>query len=104
MLERVEAVAIGVLLEPNAPEAVLAVDDYGHAALAVEPHPDDADRRTVVLLWSGCAAAEKWGRQTTRHGIYIGCTTEDSVVRSDLVRSSEVADSPRSPRWSPGRH
>jgi hypothetical protein len=37
--------------EPNAPEAFLVSDDMGRGALAQRAHPDDPDRRCVVLRW-----------------------------------------------------
>lgn len=42
--------------EPNAPDAVLVSDDTGRAALAMRPHFDDVDQRTLVLRWSHCLA------------------------------------------------
>lgn len=51
MAERVESVEVGVLWEPNAPEAVIAADDFGVIVLAARAHAGDADRRTVALRW-----------------------------------------------------
>jgi hypothetical protein len=47
-------VDFGVRWEPNAPDAVLATDDRGGAALALRAHFDDPDQRTVVLRWNHC--------------------------------------------------
>ncbi len=47
--------------EPNTPHAVLLVDDTGRTVLALEPHPDDADRRCVVLTWQGSRSATMSG-------------------------------------------
>ncbi|NHA70357.1 hypothetical protein [Phycicoccus flavus] len=38
-----------VTWDPNAPDAVLVSDDCGRGALALRAHPDDSDRRTVLL-------------------------------------------------------
>ncbi len=52
--QQVVPVDLGVMWEPNAPEAVLVRDDSGRACLAVMPHFDDSDRRPVVLVWERC--------------------------------------------------
>jgi hypothetical protein len=54
----VVAVDLAVLWEPNAPDAVLVVNDYGRACLAVAAHYDDQDQTAVVLVWDGCLVAE----------------------------------------------
>lgn len=51
MTERVVRSGVEVVWEPNAPDAVMVSDDAGRTVLALRPHPDDKDRRTVVLLW-----------------------------------------------------
>jgi hypothetical protein len=56
MPEEVKDLALGVRWEPNAPGAVLMTNDVGGAAVAMRAHFDDADQRTVVLLWSHCLA------------------------------------------------
>jgi hypothetical protein len=53
MTENVVALDIGVVWEPNAPAAVLASDDMGRTALALNPREDDPDQSAVVLVWSG---------------------------------------------------
>lgn len=53
MAERVVTLDLGVTWEPNDPAAILLSDDYGKTVLALKPHPDDADRRSVSLAWSG---------------------------------------------------
>lgn len=57
MPEQVVPYDTGVQWDPNAPDAVLVQSDGGNAALALNAHPDDEDRRTVVLAWTGCVAA-----------------------------------------------
>ena len=44
---------LGVVWDSGAPEAVLAVNDMGDAALALRPRWDDGDNSAVVLVWSG---------------------------------------------------
>lgn len=44
---------VPVTWEPNAPEAVLLSDDMGRGAWGQRAHPDDPDRRCVVLRWDG---------------------------------------------------
>lgn len=52
MFERVDAIDVGVVWDPNAPRAVLISDDSGRTALALSPRSDDSDQRAVVLMWS----------------------------------------------------
>lgn len=47
------SVDLGVTWDPNAPDAVLTASDMGHTLLTLRAHPDDPDRRSVVLEWSG---------------------------------------------------
>jgi hypothetical protein len=55
MAERVEPYGLHLdaplRWEPNAPEAFLVADDMGRGALAQRAHPDDPDKRCVVLRW-----------------------------------------------------
>jgi hypothetical protein len=57
MTEHVAPLHLGVMWNPNAPDAVLVSTDDGRAALAMNAHPSDEDQRVVVLVWSGCHAA-----------------------------------------------
>ena len=53
MAEQVVALDLGVTWDPNAPAAILLSDDHGKTVLALNPHHDDPDRRSVALVWSG---------------------------------------------------
>ncbi len=55
--EHVESVDLGVTWEPNAPDAILLSADLGTSTLALRAHPNDPDRRCVVLKWTGCRYA-----------------------------------------------
>ena len=57
MTEQVVPLDLGVMWEPNSPDAVLVSTDGGRAALALNAHASDEDQRAVVLTWNGCAAA-----------------------------------------------
>lgn len=57
MTEHVVALDLGVVWQPNAPEAMLLADDSGQTVLAINPHPDDQDQRCVVLVWTGTHSA-----------------------------------------------
>lgn len=57
VVERVVRTGLSVRWEPNAPAGVLVSDETGRAALAVRAHPDDADQRNIVLIWSGVELA-----------------------------------------------
>jgi hypothetical protein len=53
MSERVEALDLSVQWDSNDPRTVMLSDDeYGFCGLGLRPHPDDPDRRAVVLRWS----------------------------------------------------
>ena len=53
MAEHVRQLDLGVSWDPNAPDAVLMSDDRGRTSLAVRASVEDADRRSVVLVWTG---------------------------------------------------
>ena len=61
MPEFVLPLDVMVRWEPNAPHAVLLADDTGRTVLALDPHPDDGDRRCVVLTWQGSRSATMSG-------------------------------------------
>ena len=61
MPERVVPLDIGVIWDPNGPDAVLVADDRGRTALALRPRWDDPDHRAVVLVWSGSHHSEMGG-------------------------------------------
>ena len=51
MAEHVVAVNLGVVWEPNAPDAVLVASDHGETTLRVRARSDDVDQRDVVVAW-----------------------------------------------------
>ena len=57
MAERVIALDLGVVWDPNAPEAVLVSEDSGPAILMLRPRGDDADGRRIAIVWDGASAA-----------------------------------------------
>lgn len=57
MAEHVEALDLGMVWDPNCPDAILLARDTGQTVLALQAHPDDADQRCVVLVWTGCRFA-----------------------------------------------
>ena len=59
MVERVEVLDLGVVWDPNAPEAILASNDLGRTVLALNPRNDDVDQRCVVLVWTGTARSAR---------------------------------------------
>lgn len=56
--EHVVPLDLGVIWEPNAPEATLLADDSGNAVLAQRAHFDDPDQRCVVLRFDGVLHAQ----------------------------------------------
>lgn len=57
MAEHVAPVDLGTSWDPNVPAAQLTATDGGETQLRLRPHPDDNDRRTVLLVWDGCLVA-----------------------------------------------
>jgi hypothetical protein len=57
VIERVIPLDLGVTWAPNAPFAVLLVQDDGLAQLVINAHIDDPDQRPVTIRWGGCMAA-----------------------------------------------
>ncbi|MEO6701139.1 MAG: hypothetical protein ABI140_01005 [Jatrophihabitantaceae bacterium] len=53
MTQQVRPIELGVVWEPNAPDAILIVRDSGETRLSLQAHPDDADQRRVTLSWTG---------------------------------------------------
>jgi hypothetical protein len=111
MAERVVPWDAGYQWEPNAPEAVLAVNDKGRAVLAVNDkgravlavnaHPADPDEDCVVFVWSGSRAAimgspndeARSGHRLYSRGLSGGLgagTVEQSEWIKDLERRNRV--------------
>lgn len=61
MRESVQELDLGVIWEPNAPEAILLADDFGRTVLALKPRWDDPDQRCVVVVWSGTRSVQRGG-------------------------------------------
>lgn len=79
--------------------------DENRAAAALNPHPEDADRRAVVLVWSGCrwaahGAPNDEGRRSHRlhskgldHILWLGTVRESSTVNGIRAGSAITLDS-----------
>jgi hypothetical protein len=101
MREVVRSVDVGVVWEPNCPDAILLSDDRGSTALALNAHPDDEDQRAVVLRWSGVLLAsigDPNDEGLSRHRLYdsglkdvlwIGEVFNSETVAS-LVREGDI--------------
>jgi hypothetical protein len=77
--------------EPNAPEAVLMSTDGDLFALALEPHPDDADRRCVVLIWPGTKLARmSTANDEARSGHRLWSRRLASILWAAGVEDSEL--------------
>ena len=55
--ERVIPLELGVVWDPNAPEAALVSNDVGPSLLMLRPRADDTDQRRIALVWEGARAA-----------------------------------------------
>lgn len=101
MAERVVEWPLAARWEPNAPDAILMSTDGGLTALALEPHPDDADRRCVVLIWRGTNLARmstpndeaRSGHRLWSHGLASplwAARVEDSALVAELEMGNRV--------------
>jgi hypothetical protein len=91
--ENVVPFDLGVTWQPNAPSAILVADDLGKTALALEPHPDDFDRRGVVIVWNGTRSAcltEPNDEAISGHRLYGKGLSK--VLWAGLVRDSQAIE------------
>ena len=70
MAEHVVPIDVLMDWEPQTPDAVLLSSDAGRTVLALNPHPDDADRRCVALVWQGSQWSSLRGGPAATHGLY----------------------------------
>lgn len=97
---------IGVQWEPNAPDAVLVHFDGGSAALALNAHMDDEDRRTVALVWTDCDAAlmsPPNDEAIHRHRLY-GCGLREVLWLGVVQDSRWAASFEPMQHHPPGKH
>lgn len=99
--ENVRPLDLGVTWEPNAPNAVLLSTDLSPSVLALDAHPNDPDRRCVVVKWTGCQYASMTppndeaisGHRLWKKGLqdqlWSG-TVDDSELIAGLERQSRV--------------
>jgi hypothetical protein len=104
MAEHVELLDLGVIWEPNAPDATLLARDDGTVVLALRAHPDDEDQRCVVLVWAGAQSAsmaapndeaisghrliDKGLRQILWAGVVVESQLTDQMERQNRVHPS----------------
>jgi hypothetical protein len=73
--------------DPHTPHAILLSGDGGRAVLALNPHPDDADRRCVALVWQGSQWSSMQGGPAATHELYEHGLQD--VLGVGAVRQSE---------------
>jgi hypothetical protein len=110
MREKVQDLDLGVIWDPNAPEAILLANDFGRTVLALNPHLDDLDQRCVVIVWTGTRSARLSapndeaisGHRLWRKGLegtlWAGQVSHSHAIR-DLERQNRVH-----PRHDPSRY
>jgi hypothetical protein len=54
--ERVTDADLGIVWDPNAPDALLLATDHGETRLRLRARADDSDQHPVVLVWQGAIA------------------------------------------------
>ena len=103
MGELVVPALAGVRWNPGVPGAVLIVTDTSLAALALNPHPDDASPDRVVLVWSGtCEAAMGAPNDEALSGHRLYERGLADLVWAGIVKDSErIADLERRNRVHP---
>lgn len=96
MTEHVVELDLGTSWDPNTPAALLLADDVGRTVLALKPHPDDQDRRGVVVVWNGSRSScmtDPNDEAISGHRLYAKGLSEvlwaGLVVESELVRALE---------------
>jgi hypothetical protein len=109
MAEQVVTLDLGVTWDANAPAAILLSDDHGKTVLALNPHHDDPERRSVALVWSGshyACMADPNDEAISGHRLYasgLGGVLWAGVVRdSRLIRALETQNRVH-PRHDPSR-
>ncbi len=105
MSERVVPLELGVEWEPNAPHALLVVQDRGVAWLVLNAHPTDADQRPVTLVWEGCLAAVMQppnDESASGHRLY-GAGLENVMWAGEVLDSGWIAELEHQDRAHP-RH
>ena len=91
MTEHVGSVDLRVIREPHAPAAGLMSADSGKTVLALNSYPDDPDRRSVVLVWSGCryaCLADPNDEAISGHRPFKNGLSD--VLRAGAVRDSDL--------------
>jgi hypothetical protein len=108
--ERVVPVEIGTRWNPNVPDARLLVHDDGETRLLLRPHVDDADQRSVMLVWHSSRASSmeppndeaRSGHRLYDSGLrevrWLGEVHESALI-DDLERRNRVHD-----RHNPARY
>lgn len=95
MRERVVPVPGTWQWEPNVPTAVLISNDSADVVLALRCHPNDEDRRTVVLRWHGAIATPTWAAPNDEalhtHRLY-GVGLRDLLWLGEVEGSTWLAD------------
>lgn len=100
MTEQVVPLDLGVVWEPNAPEAVLLADDQGRAALGLRARSDDADQRSVVLRWDGILHTS-FGSPNDEAVLHRPLYDKGlrTITWAGIVQNSALVDAMR-PMWS----
>ncbi len=95
--EHVVALDFGVTWAPNVPAAILLSADSGKTVLALNPHHDDPDRRSVALVWSGsryACMADPNDEAISGHRLYASGLSDvlwaGAVHDSDLIGALET--------------
>jgi hypothetical protein len=108
--EYVVPLDVMVRWDPHGADAVLLAGEGGRAALALRAHPDDADRRCVVLAWEGVRSAamtEPGDIALPGHPLYdrglrdvlgVGVVQQSALI--DELRHRHAGD----PQPEPARH
>jgi hypothetical protein len=115
MTERVESVDLGVVWDPNAPDARLLTTDSGVTRLTLRARVDDPDQRRVELVWARSWAARMEpsnDEAISGHRLYAVGLREvlwlgevhDSELIADFERRNRVHPGHDASRFAPLRH
>lgn len=109
MAERVVTLDLGVVWDPNAPEAVLVSHDSGPTILMLQPSDGDTDQRRIAIVWEGARAAMMGppnDETIAGHRLY-GKGLSEALWAGEVLDSEWIADLERlnrvHPLHDPGR-
>jgi hypothetical protein len=93
MVERVVVADLGVVWDPNGPEAELAATDRAVATLRLRPRWDDPDKGRIAIVWRGVQYSSMgWPNDEAKSGHRLYAKGLREVLWAGEVLDSELID------------